>query len=236
VRHEAETSRTDSASKPSGVPDGLGVRTATAGESGLEAEQLECIRGERTLFSGLSFRVDAGQVLQIEGANGCGKTSLLRIVCGLSLPDQGEVRWRGSDIQRVRSEYFSDLVYVGHVPAVKEELTPVENLRMVRALGRPREEISLDDALDRVGLFGFEDIPARKLSAGQRRRVALARLLVREASVWVLDEPFTALDRKGREKVETMLAEHTGRGGIAVISTHHVMNLGCCRVTNLHLA
>jgi heme exporter protein A len=238
VRPEAaESSAAVSASAPLTAPTAsVAIRRATAAPD-LEIDDLECIRGDRTLFSGLSFRVVAGQVLQIEGANGSGKTSLLRIVCGLSLPSQGEVRWRGTDIQRVRSEFFSDLVYVGHVPAVKEELTPLENLRMVQALGRARDDISLDDALERVGLFGFEDVPARKLSAGQRRRVALARLLVREASLWVLDEPFTALDRKGRAKVEAMLAEHTQSGGMAVISTHHVIDLTCCTtVANLHLA
>jgi heme exporter protein A len=202
----------------------------------LEVQDLECERGDRTLFSGLGFRVGRGEVLQVEGANGSGKTSLLRILCGLALPTQGVVLWRGMDIQRVRSQYFAELAYLGHVPAVKEDLTPLENLRMARVLGRARDDLSLDEALERMGLFGFEDVPARTLSAGQRRRVALARLLVRQAGLWVLDEPFTALDRKGRENVESTLADHTQRGGAAVISTHHAINLARCRVTHLHLA
>lgn len=209
---------------------------ADADGTSLEAVDLECERGDRVLFSGLGFRVAPGEVLQIEGANGSGKTSLLRILCGLSLPAEGEVRWCGDDIQKLKGEYFGQVAYVGHIPGVKEELTPLENLRMAMALGQPRPGVSLDEALDRMGLYGFEDVPARKLSAGQRRRVALARLAACEASIWMLDEPFTALDKKGRQMVEQMLSDHTDRGGLAVISTHHTVNLGCCRVLNLHLA
>ncbi|MBI5039858.1 MAG: cytochrome c biogenesis heme-transporting ATPase CcmA [Gammaproteobacteria bacterium] len=201
-----------------------------------EALDLHCVRHDRTLFAGLSFSLAPGQILQIEGPNGSGKTSLLRMLCGLLQPAQGEVRWRGLDIQAQRAEFLADVAYVGHLQGIKEDLTPRENLRMVQSLGRARTSISLDQALAQVGLYGFEDLPSRTLSAGQRRRVALARLLVLDARVWVLDEPFTALDRAGKALIESLLEMHSRNDGIAVLTTHQPVGLTQCALLSLQLA
>ncbi len=201
-----------------------------------EAVDLHCVRHDRTLFAGLNFALAPGQILQIEGPNGSGKTSLLRMLCGLLLPAQGEVRWRGADIQAQRTEFLAEVAYIGHLPGIKEDLSPRENLRMAQALGRARGDSTLDAALKQVGLYGFEDLPARTLSAGQRRRVALARLLLLDAQVWVLDEPFTALDRSGKALIEAMLEAHSGRGGIAILTTHQPIELTQCELLSLVLA
>ena len=201
----------------------------------LEACGLECVRHDRTLFRDLSFTVSAGEITQVEGANGSGKTSLLRLLCGLMLPAAGEVRWRGRDIQADRINYFTELCYIGHHPGIKEELTPRENLRMAQSLGRSRDGIDIDTALAEVGLYGYEDLPTRTLSAGQRRRVALARMLILEAKLWILDEPFTALDIHGRTLIEGMLEQHSQRGGAALLTTHQVLNLSHCTMSRVHL-
>jgi heme exporter protein A len=190
-------------------------------EFSLSVHDLHCVRDERTLFNQLNFVLPAGQVLQVEGHNGSGKTSLLRILCGLSLPADGEVRWCGEDIQEDYTTYWGQLHYIGHAPGVKGELSPLENLAVARALSIAANDLPLDEALAQIGLRGFEDVPARTLSAGQQRRVALARLLVSYAPVWVLDEPFTALDKAGVRQVEAMLDTHAKQGGIAVLTSHH---------------
>ena len=201
----------------------------------LTADRLSCVRDDRALFRDLSFGVGPGEVLQVDGRNGSGKTSLLLILCGLTSPSAGEVLWGGQPIERVRSDFLLDLAYLGHSPGVKLDLTPTENLRMARALKRSRDEIGLEEALERVGLVGFEDVPVRSLSAGQGRRVALARLLITRARVWILDEPFTAIDRRGVAAVEALIAEHTQEGGMAVLTSHHPVRLPGCQVNSLHL-
>jgi heme exporter protein A len=172
----------------------------------IEAVDLRCERGERLLFSGLSFSAERGTLLRIAGPNGTGKTSLLRIMCALLEPTAGEVRWKGGNIRRLREDYWKDLVYLGHLNGVKDDLTVRENLRIAVGLGgRRATEGDLARALDAVGLAGFEDSMARFLSQGQRRRVALARLYVSAAvPLWILDEPFTALDtrRGGAERTD----------------------------------
>lgn len=213
-----------------------GVTDAAPAAPLLEACGLECVRHDRTLFRDLSFTVTAGEITQIEGANGSGKTSLLRLLCGLMLPASGEVRWRGRDIQADRADFATELCYIGHHPGIKEELTPRENLRMALALGRPRGDIGIDAALERVGLYGYEDLPTRTLSAGQRRRVALARMLIIEATLWILDEPFTALDAQGRALIETMLEAHSRRGGAALLTTHQPLNLAHCAMSRMCLS
>ncbi len=201
----------------------------------LEAAELECIRGDRRLFQDLSFQLQEGDVLQVEGANGCGKTTLLRVLCGLTPAESGEVRWRGNDIRRYRTEFQEELAYVGHFHAVKGDLTPVENLQITASMGRTRDGVDIDAVLERVGLWGFEDVPCRTLSAGQRRRVGLARLLVAEVRLWVLDEPFTALDPAGRKKIEALVSEHAQAGGITVLTTHHTVELASGQVKILQL-
>jgi heme exporter protein A len=186
----------------------------------LEVAGLQCERGDRILFRDLSFSVQAGGVVQLEGRNGSGKTTLLRVLCGLTQPVEGDVLWCGQPIGEQRADYQAQVSYLGHLPGVKRELTPLENLAAVAAIGGGRRGMSGWDALERVGLAGLEYVACGRLSAGQRQRVALARLLLRRTPIWLLDEPFTALDRSGCDLVEELLAGHCVEGGMAVISTH----------------
>jgi heme exporter protein A len=187
----------------------------------LEAIELECIRDDRVLFSNLEFTLTSGEMLLLEGRNGSGKTSLLRILCSIRLPDAGRVTWCGQDIQRLGPDYHAHIAYVGHRDGIKQDLTPQENLRMAQALGKPSPDNDIDGVLDGFGLYGFEDVPTRNLSAGQQRRLALARLRVTDSSLWILDEPFTSLDRHGIGVFESMMADHTAQGGMIVLTTHH---------------
>jgi heme exporter protein A len=192
----------------------------------LQARKLECLRGENLLFSGLSFGVAPGQILQVEGANGSGKTSLLRILAGLSPPSDGEVLWRGENVANRRAAFFAEIAYLGHHLGLKAELSVSENLRLAFALnGVPHSPERLDGALAKVGLAGREDLPVRALSAGQRQRVALARLISSGAALWILDEPFTALDVGGVALVRELLEEHAERDGLAVLTSHQAVEL-----------
>ncbi|MCU7814605.1 MAG: cytochrome c biogenesis heme-transporting ATPase CcmA [Candidatus Thiodiazotropha sp. (ex Rostrolucina anterorostrata)] len=186
-----------------------------------EARSLACIRDDRVLFEDLSFGINPGQALVLEGRNGSGKTSLLRILCGIRLPESGKLLWEGQDIFRLGPEFHEHIAYLGHKDGSKLDLTPLENLRIAQGLGKASDGIDLDEALDQVGLYGFEDVPTRNLSAGQQRRLAIARLLVTDAKLWILDEPFTSLDRKGIEHMERLFEGHLNRGGMAAMTTHH---------------
>jgi len=188
----------------------------------LEATDLQCVRGERTLFSGLDATLRAGQLLRIAGANGSGKTSLLRILCGLLAPTRGSVRFQGTDIRRLREEFWKKLVYLGHANAIKEDLTATENLAIACALHGQKITLGeLRAALDRLRLAAGEHQSTRELSQGQRRRVALARLaLSADVPIWILDEPFTALDADAIGIVRALIAEHVARGAAVVYTTH----------------
>jgi len=199
----------------------------------LAVEQLLCIRDDRVLFENLNFSLLAGQLLQIEGRNGSGKTSLLRILCGLTLPAEGRVCWNQLDIQEMSAVYWANLAYIGHAPGVKGDLTPLENLVIARSLANQATKHDLMDILEHVGLYGFEDVPTRTLSAGQQRRVALARLLANQAQLWILDEPFTALDQSAIKMVENWLEQHAEQGGMAVVTSHHRLNCQYTRILKL---
>lgn len=202
----------------------------------LEVVDLECVRGDRRLFSGLGFRLEAGELLHLQGHNGSGKTTLMRMICGLIAPAAGEVRWRGEDIRRQREAYHRELVYAGHKSAIKGDLTGVENLRIAcRLAGVPVTEKAAWAALERMGLRGHEDLPSRVLSQGQKKRVALARLLLNRAPLWVLDEPFTALDRAAVAFLEQVIREHLAEGGLVVLTTHQAVPLTEGRVKTLKL-
>ncbi|MCU7933371.1 MAG: cytochrome c biogenesis heme-transporting ATPase CcmA [Candidatus Thiodiazotropha sp. (ex Dulcina madagascariensis)] len=195
--------------------------SSTHATTTFEAKSLACIRDDRVLFEDLGFTITSGQALVLEGRNGSGKTSLLRILCGIRLPESGELFWEGDSIFRLGPEFHEHMAYLGHKDGSKLDLTPLENLRIARGLGKARADIGLEEALDQVGLYGFEDVPTRNLSAGQQRRLAIARLLVTDAKLWILDEPFTSLDRKGIEHMERLFEGHLNRGGMAAMTTHH---------------
>ncbi|MFC5498244.1 cytochrome c biogenesis heme-transporting ATPase CcmA [Caenimonas terrae] len=183
--------------------------------------RLACVRGERPLFSGVDLAVERGQWLHVRGANGAGKTSLLRLLAGLSPPAQGEVRWQGKPIADCSAAYRSDLLFLGHQGALKDDLTALENIELAGALdGASPPRADVVSALRRVGLQGRDELPVRFLSAGQKRRVLLARMLTRKARLWVLDEPFTALDAKGVSMLSELLHDHLADGGMAVVTSH----------------
>lgn len=186
----------------------------------LELRNLACERDERFLFAKLNARFYAGQVVQILGPNGSGKTTLLRILAGVSQDFHGEIEWQGQAIASARWEYANDLLYLGHLPGVKKSLTPLENLHWYAALqgGASNDQLLL--ALQHVNLAGYEDTPCYQLSAGQLRRVALARLQFSKARVWILDEPFTALDKAGVAQLEQQLSHHVANGGLVLVTSH----------------
>ncbi|RXO63334.1 cytochrome c biogenesis heme-transporting ATPase CcmA [Salmonella enterica subsp. enterica serovar Gallinarum] len=173
-------------------------------------------RDERTLFRGLSFTVEAGEWVQVTGGNGAGKTTLLRLLTGLARPDGGEVYWQGEPLRRVRDSFHRSLLWIGHQPGIKSRLTARENLHFFH----PGDGARLPEALAQAGLAGFEDVPVAQLSAGQQRRVALARLWLTRAALWVLDEPFTAIDVNGVARLTRRMAAHTAQGGMVILTTH----------------
>ncbi len=192
----------------------------------LSIHDLACERGERLLFRNLDFELSAGEALLVRGGNGRGKTSLLRILCGLSLPAAGVVRWRGELIGKVHEQYGREMAYIGHANGIKDDLTPLENLRLAAALGgRDLDNATAMAALERVGLSRCLDFPARVLSFGQRRRVALAGLMTAGALLWILDEPLTGLDVQGVAMVEQMIRDHVVAGGLVIMTTHQPLAL-----------
>ena len=192
----------------------------------LSATHLACSRGERLLFEDLSLSLAAGTWLQVTGTNGAGKTTLLRTLVGLSAPDRGEVCWGGVPIAERADDFRRALLYLGHHAAVKDELSPLENLRFGNELdGHPLSADHALSALQRMGLRGRANLPTRCLSAGQKRRVLLARLLTRPALLWVLDEPFAALDTNAVDLVGELIRAHLGSGGMAILTSHQPVPL-----------
>ncbi|TCT18124.1 cytochrome c biogenesis heme-transporting ATPase CcmA [Thiobaca trueperi] len=202
----------------------------------LEVTKLECRRGDRRLFSGLDFALDAGTLLHVRGRNGSGKTTLLRTLCGLFTPDAGEIRWRGQPTRELGEEFQRDLLYFGHLNGIKGDLSGIENLTIAATLDGDRvDQPAIWEALKQIGLAGFEDLPTRMLSQGQKKRVALARLILSRAPLWILDEPFTALDTGAVALLQRLIADHIAAGGLAVLTTHQEVPLTSGQIRRLDL-
>ncbi|PID41985.1 MAG: heme ABC transporter ATP-binding protein CcmA [Proteobacteria bacterium] len=201
-------------------------KTVVSNAELLQARDLFCERDDRILFENLSFSVNKGEIIQVKGPNGAGKTTLLRIISGISAAFEGEVYWLGSDINRCRPDFLSNLLYLGHKSAVKLTLNPLENLRILVGMHRAVSDRDIFNALDKVGLAGYEDVPCHSLSAGQQRRVGLARLYLSDELLWILDEAFTAIDRQGVAELESLIAERARSGGAIVLTTHHEFDPG----------
>ena len=199
----------------------------------IELRNFACERDERLLFCALNAVFSAGQVVQIVGPNGSGKTTLLRALARVSRDYQGDILWRGQALADVTWEYANELLYLGHLPGIKKALTPLENLRWYAALQGDVSDAVLLKALVDVDLAGYEDTPCYQLSAGQLRRVALARLLFSRASLWILDEPFTALDKRGVTQLEARLAQHAAAGGLVLVTSHQDINVPQLQQLNL---
>jgi heme exporter protein A len=208
--HNTAVAQTDFTHRPASVRAQLS----------LTVHDLACSRNDRVLFSGLDFEVQAGQILMIEGANGSGKTSLLKTLCGFILPDAGVVSWCGSDIRSSMDEYLADMRYVGHNNGVKSGLTCTENLKIACALFAAAGTVDIGGILEQYGLGHHADTPAQMLSSGQRRRLALARLSLSACGLWILDEPFTSLDEKGKVFMKQRFVEQLSAGGIIVLTSH----------------
>jgi len=190
----------------------------------LQTVGLACERDLRLLFENLELRLASGDMVQISGPNGSGKTSLLRLLAGLMQPTGGQVLLNGQPLAEQRSELARNLLWIGHAAGIKDLLTPEENLAWLCALHQPAGRDAIWHALAAVGLRGFEDVPCHSLSAGQQRRVALARLYLDSPPLWILDEPFTALDKQGVAQLEEHLANHCEQGGLVVLTTHHTLS------------
>lgn len=203
----------------------------------LEARSLGCVRGDRRLFSDVNFECISGSLLQVQGPNGSGKTSLLRMICGLLQPAEGEIRWQGKNIRSIGEDYFSSLTYIGHRNGLKDELSPLENLSISSGLaGVVVDRTDCRTKLQEMGLGGREHLPVRVLSEGQRRRSALARLLVARKPLWLLDEVFTSLDRSAVAMAKQLIEDHLKNGGTAVVATHQELDIRAGSFQRLELA
>ncbi len=203
----------------------------------LEVKNLACERGDHRLFSGLSFALSAGELMQVQGANGSGKTTLLRTLCGFVQPAEGSVLWAGQDIHEWDDAYHAEMCYLGHLNAIKDELSALENLQMSAGLaGYTLTEKQAVSALRRMGLQRREHLPVRVLSQGQRRRVALARLLIGDAHLWILDEPLTALDVGAVGLMQELIGEHLSKGGMTIFTTHQPLQVAGVETRKLSLS
>ncbi|MCJ8319908.1 MAG: cytochrome c biogenesis heme-transporting ATPase CcmA [Colwellia sp.] len=200
----------------------------------ISAKHLTCIREERMLFENLDLNICPGDIIQIEGANGSGKTSLLRILAGLSLPYEGDVFFQGEPIAQIREQFHQNLLFLGHLAGVKGEMTAQENLEFNLAL-HGLDTSSAEETLCEVNLLGFEDALASHLSAGQHRRIALAKLWQSRAPIWILDEPFTAIDKLGVKKLEQLFLKHASDGGCVILTTHQDLSFDDDRIKKITL-
>ncbi|MBA4142149.1 MAG: cytochrome c biogenesis heme-transporting ATPase CcmA [Nitrosospira sp.] len=203
----------------------------------LQGIDLTCVRGDRKLFSGVNFYLEGGGLMQVQGPNGSGKTSLLRMLCGLATPAHGKICWEDAEIRSLAGVYYGAMTYLGHLGGVKDDLSAIENLRISSALaGVEIGEGKAREALQQMGLRGREMLPAKVLSQGQRRRVALARLLVCGTVLWILDEPLTALDTAAVKLVQGLMERHLEHGGMIVMTTHQEIEITAAATQRLQLA
>lgn len=203
----------------------------------LQAHQLACRQGDRLLFEDLDFQIDTGELLLIEGHNGCGKTTLLKTLATLRHPDDGHVSWQGEPILKLGDEFRSELTWLGHYNGIKLDLTAFENLKINCALnGVIVSDDDVMQALDDMGLWGREDLPVRSLSQGQKRRTALAYLILSQSTLWILDEPFSALDVKAVDFLQSIISKHVDQGGMVILTTHQEVELTSGSVNRLQLA
>jgi heme exporter protein A len=203
----------------------------------LEVINLGCVRGTRRLFKDLSFSASSGELVEVRGSNGSGKTSLLRILCGLASPAAGEVRWNGKNINALGEEYYGSLAYLAHQNGVKDELSAIENLRISAGVsGHSLNKAEAQTTLDQIGLTRQRDLPARVLSAGQRRRLALGRLLASNSTLWILDEVLTSLDDAAMKLSGEFINEHLRKNGIAIVATHQELNLSAAKIQRIRIS
>ena len=207
-----------------------------ASQRELTADNLVGVRGERLLFEKLSFKCSNGTVLYLQGANGTGKTTLLRMICGLAHPQAGSIHWCGENIHSLVEEYYKNILYIGHLPGIKEDLTALENLKFSLALSGTLFELSqATEVLKMLGLARGLNLPTRMLSQGQKRRVALARLWLQDLPLWVLDEPFTALDVAATELLKQKIESFANAGGMVIMTTHQEVSFNVPQFEQLRL-
>lgn len=202
----------------------------------LNIANLECVRGDKQLFAGLSFAMEEGSLLHVHGPNGSGKTTLLRAIAGLVLPENGEIEWDGASTRKQRDEFNQQLIYLGHHYGLKFELSGYENLKVFANLsGYDVDELVVEKALKQIGLAQCWELPVKVLSQGQKKRVALARLLLQPAKLWILDEPFVALDVAAVSMLLDMINKHVADGGMVILTTHQEVDVEVGKLQHLHL-